>query len=76
MNTRDIEDIYPLSPMQQGMLFHELYAPDSSSYFEQTSWSIRGSLDISAFTEAWRTVVERHASLRTAFAWEDLDDPL
>ncbi|MDY7077385.1 MAG: amino acid adenylation domain-containing protein, partial [Chloroflexota bacterium] len=76
MDTRNIKDIYPLSPMQQGMLFHSLYAPESGVYVEQSSWTLRGALDVSAFEQAWRRVVDRHSVLRTAFLWEDLDEPL
>jgi hypothetical protein len=43
---RNIESIYPLSPMQQGMLFHTLYAPESGVYCEQTSCSLNGNLKI------------------------------
>jgi len=76
MDTRNIKDIYPLSPMQQGMLFHSLYDPESGMYFEQSSWTLRGDLDVPAFERAWRRVVERHSALRTAFLWEELDEPL
>ncbi len=76
MNVKNIEDIYPLSPMQQGMLFHSLYAPETGVYFEQTSWTLRGDLDVSAFEQAWGRVLARHSALRTSFLWEDLDEPL
>ncbi|MFL6332308.1 MAG: amino acid adenylation domain-containing protein, partial [Pyrinomonadaceae bacterium] len=71
-----IEDIYPLAPMQQGMLFHSLYAPASGTYFEQMNCRLAGGLDVAAFTRAWQRVIERHAVLRTAFVWEGLDEPL
>jgi amino acid adenylation domain-containing protein len=74
--TVEIEDLYPLSPMQQGMLFHSLVAPESGMYFEQTSWKLTGALDVAAFNRAWGRVAERHSILRTAFVWEDLDEPL
>jgi amino acid adenylation domain-containing protein len=73
---KNIEDIYPLSPMQQGMLFHTLYAPQSGVYFEQLSCTLQGDLDIPAFHRAWQRVVDRHPILRTCFVWEDLDEPL
>jgi len=72
----NIEDVYPLSPMQQGMLFHSLYAPDSGVYVEQVSSTLHGDLNIQAFERAWQHVVNRHAILRTAFVWEGLDEPL
>jgi amino acid adenylation domain-containing protein/non-ribosomal peptide synthase protein (TIGR01720 family) len=71
-----IEDIYPLAPMQQGMLFHSLYAPASGTYFEQLNCLLAGGLDVAAFKRAWQRVIERHAVLRTAFIWEGLDEPL
>ena len=71
-----IEDIYPLSPMQQGMLFHTLSAPESGIYMLQTSYTLLGRLEVPAFQRAWARVVERHPILRTALVWEGLDQPL
>jgi len=71
----NIADIYELSPMQQGLLFHTLYAPDSGVYFNQFCCTIRGNLNLAAFQQAWQQVVERHPILRTSFYWE-LDKPL
>jgi len=76
MDTRNIENIYPLSPMQQGMLYHSLMAPSSGVYIEQNSATLRGDLDIPAFAGAWQNLLDRHTILRTAFLWEDLDEPL
>jgi amino acid adenylation domain-containing protein/non-ribosomal peptide synthase protein (TIGR01720 family) len=73
---QQIEDIYPLSPMQQGMLFHALYDQNSAAYVTQTSCILRGKLDLSAFKQAWQKLIERHTILRTAFYWEGLDTPL
>ncbi len=70
-----LEDIYPLSPVQQGMLFHALYEPDSPVYHTQFSWTFHGELDAPTFARAWRDVVQRHAILRTAFVWEGLREP-
>ena len=72
----NLEDLYPLSPMQQGMLFHSIYSPDSGVYFEQSLFTIKGDLDLSAFEGAWHSVVERHSILRTSFLWEDLEKPI
>jgi hypothetical protein len=76
MNSKDVQDIYPLSSMQQGMLFHSLYAPDSGVYVEELSCRLQGDLDVEAFADAWRRAVERNPLLRTAFLWQDLDEPL
>jgi len=75
MNGENIEDIYELSPMQHGLLFHTLAAPNSGVYFEQLSCTLQGNLDIAAFKRAWQKVVDRHPILRTAFYWQDLDRP-
>jgi len=71
-----VEDIYPLSPMQQGMLFHTLLNADPGSYTEHVSCTLRGDLSISAFKKAWQQVVDRHPVLRTSFVWEGLAEPL
>jgi amino acid adenylation domain-containing protein len=73
---RGIEDLYPLSPLQSGLLFHTLYSPESGVYFEQISCTLEGSLDVAAYREAWRQVVERHPILRTSFVWDGLPRPL
>jgi hypothetical protein len=72
----EIQDLYPLSPLQQGMLFHDLYAPESGMYVERLRYTIRGDLNVVAFEQAWQQVVERHAVLRSAFIWEEVDEPL
>ena len=73
---QNVEDIYQLSPMQQGMLFHSLYSPGSGTYFEQSLFTIKGELDVEAFAEAWQSVVDKHTILRTSFIWEDLEKPV
>ena len=71
-----VEVIYPLSPMQQGMLFHTLYNPQSGLYLEQHQYILRGPLHVSAFKEGWERIIQRHAILRTQFMWQDLNEPL
>ena len=73
---QNVEDIYPLSPMQQGMLFHSLYDPDSGVYFSQISCALKGNLDVPTFEQAWQKIVERHSIFRTAFIWESLSQPV
>jgi amino acid adenylation domain-containing protein/non-ribosomal peptide synthase protein (TIGR01720 family) len=62
----NLADLYPLSPMQAGMLFHSLYAPGGSAYVNQLRVDIDG-LDVARFKAAWRAVLERHEVLRTGF---------
>lgn len=73
---QQLVDVYPLSPAQQGMLFHHLYNPDSAAYFEQISWTLRGDLNLDVLRRAWLKTIERHPALRTAFVWEGLEDPI
>ncbi len=73
---KQIEAIYPLSPLQQGILFHSLYDNSSSIYVSQLSCALSGDLDIAAFKQAWQRVVDRHAVLRTMFVWEGQRKPL
>jgi amino acid adenylation domain-containing protein len=76
MSKKNIEDIYPLSPMQQGMLFHALSAPESGIYVEHLICTLCGELHVPGFERAWQEVVTRHAILRTLFIWEGIDKPL
>ncbi|BAS60155.1 amino acid adenylation domain protein (plasmid) [Leptolyngbya boryana NIES-2135] len=76
MSAKNIEDLYRLSPMQQGMLFHSLYAPESGVYVEQVSAELQGDLNIPAFEQAWQQVLDRHPILRSAFVWENVEKPL
>ena len=76
MGADRIEDIYTLSPLQQGMLFHILSAPDSRLYLDQTLCTLDGRLEVEPFQRAWQTVVDRHPGLRTAFLWEGLSKPV
>ncbi len=71
-----VADIYPLSPMQQGMLFYSLYEPAMGMYIEQLSCVLKGDLDAAAFADVWQGVAARHPMLRTAFVWENLNEPL
>ncbi len=72
----DITDLYPLSPMQHGMLLHSMLVPGSSVYCEQLRFTLDGSLDVQVFERAWQTIVERHAVLRTGFLLTGYAEPL
>ncbi len=76
MKNKNIEDFYPLSPMQQGIFFHSIAAPESGVYFEQFSWTIQGKLNITTFHQAWQYIIERHSILRTCFVWKGLKEPV
>ncbi|MGH8466766.1 MAG: condensation domain-containing protein, partial [Pseudomonas sp.] len=63
---REVADIYPLSPMQQGMLFHSLEADEAALYINQTSVAVEG-LEVERFIAAWDQAVANHDVLRTGF---------
>ena len=70
-----VEDIYPLTPAQEGMLFHVLHAPGSGMYLLQVSCRLEGELDEEAFAGAWQAVLDRHTILRSAFVADKRDEP-
>jgi amino acid adenylation domain-containing protein len=72
----NIEEIYELSPLQEGMLFHSLYEPGAGLYVQQFSFPLPPDVDVVALESAWQKLVERHPVLRTSFHWEDLSKPL
>ncbi|SOD42119.1 non-ribosomal peptide synthetase [Nitrosovibrio sp. Nv4] len=65
-----LEDLYPLSPMQTGMLFHAVLDMNSGVYLNQLRADIEG-LDVARFKSAWQTALERHEVLRTGFVVQD-----
>src|SRR5262245_15535488 len=71
-----VQDIYPLSATQRGMLFHTLHAPEAGLYFQQVVCVLDGLLDVDAFGRAWQALVRRHAIFRTSLVWEGVDQPL
>ncbi|HEX7239324.1 MAG TPA: condensation domain-containing protein, partial [Longimicrobiaceae bacterium] len=71
-----IEDVYPLTPLQEGMLFHALYAPGSGVYVGQLGFVLEGLLDGDALERAWQGAVARHEALRAGFVWEGVPRPV
>src|ERR1041385_3001045 len=76
MKLQNIADIYPLSPMQQGLLFHSLYDPASSAFSNQVGLCIEGQLDRNAFRRAWQKLLEQHEVLRASILWEGVSEPV
>nr|WP_246290985.1 non-ribosomal peptide synthetase [Lentzea indica] len=71
---RDIEDVYPLTPMQAGMVFHRMARRGSVAYFQQITFVVDGDVDV--LSEAWQRVVDRTPVLRSHVVWEGVDEPL
>ena len=75
MSVRNIEDVYPLSPLQEGLLFHGLYGPEEGVYVAQLSCKTR-DVDVVAIQRAWQKIIDRHPPFRTAFVWKNVEKPL
>jgi amino acid adenylation domain-containing protein/non-ribosomal peptide synthase protein (TIGR01720 family) len=71
-----IEDLYPLSSAQEGILFHTLREAESNLYLHQFNVLLEGRLDVGCFERAWQKVADRHSILRTSFLWEGLKEPV
>lgn len=71
-----VADVYPLSPMQEGIFFHTLYDEHGRYYFEQLTCRVEGTLNIEAVEQAMNVIIDRYSVLRTAFVHEGLDRPL
>lgn len=69
LDVANVEDIYPLAPMQQGLLLHTLLNPGAGMYMMQDRYRFASPIDVSAFEKAWQRVVERYEVLRTGFVW-------
>src|SRR5215213_4529569 len=70
-----VEDVYGLSPAQEGMLLHTLREPSSGIFLQQRVLRLRDH-DLPAFLEAWRQALDRHPVLRSSFHWEGLNKPV
>jgi len=75
MSKQNIENIYPLSSLQQGILFHSLNSPNSGVYVSQVCCTIDNSPKLSILKQAWQQIINRHSILRTAFYWKQRSEP-
>ncbi|QLG92339.1 non-ribosomal peptide synthetase [Pseudomonas yamanorum] len=71
-----IEDVYPLTPMQEGLLLHTLLEPGTGLYYMQDRYRINSELDPQRFAQAWQAVIARHEALRASFCWNVGEDML
>ncbi|MCU0286701.1 MAG: amino acid adenylation domain-containing protein [Acidobacteria bacterium] len=71
-----IEDIYTLTPMQEGMLFYALADDKSYAYFQQMSYRLQGELNICLVEKSLNELFKRHHILRTAFVYKDINRPV
>ena len=72
---KSFQNVYPLSPMQTGLLFQSLYNPSSDTYFVQSVFKIT-NFNIKYFKQAWQIIINTYEALRASFVFENLDSPL
>ncbi|WNZ08509.1 non-ribosomal peptide synthetase [Streptomyces sp. 11x1] len=73
---RNVADVYPLTPMQAGMLFHTLSDPEGTSYVERMTYVLDGVRDPEVLSEAWQHTADGLEALRTQVVWEGVERPL
>ncbi|TKI55482.1 amino acid adenylation domain-containing protein [Brevibacillus antibioticus] len=71
-----VQDIYSLSPMQEGMLFHALADTEDTSYQVQIVLPVAGDLDVTVLAKSFELLVQRHDVLRTTFLHEQVKHPM
>ncbi|CAM3710720.1 Surfactin synthase subunit 3 [Vibrio aerogenes CECT 7868] len=79
LSKNNIEDILPLTPLQAGMLYHDLLEKDSHhhvSYNQQVRFRLTGTLNVDAFRQAWQCLIDRHAALRVVFKHDKSAEPI
>lgn len=76
MKLKNVADIYPLGPLQEGILFHVVADQHAGHYHQQLCCTIEGEFDIPTFKKAWDDTINRYDVLRTIFLWQGLERPL
>src|SRR5262245_35579347 len=71
-----IQDIYPLSPLQTGLLFQTLYEPNQQVYISQSRFTLKGRLLPHCLQKSFQRAIDRHDILRTCFLWDGLPEPV
>ncbi|OPH56173.1 hypothetical protein BC351_28805 [Paenibacillus ferrarius] len=76
LDSKNVQDIIALSPLQEGMLFHHLEDPQSDRYFEQLCLHLAGGVKEEWVNAAWNEVVRANEMLRTTFRWDKVEQPI
>ncbi|WKB55701.1 non-ribosomal peptide synthetase [Eleftheria terrae] len=72
----NVQDIYPLAPLQQGILFHYLMSERGDPYLLNAQYAFDSRAQLDRYLQALRQVIARHDILRTAVWWERLPEPV
>lgn len=75
MSKKSIQKVYALTPMQEGMLYHAMLDPHSSSYFTQLELGIHGAFDLEIFEKSVNELIRSYDILRTVFVHQQLQKP-
>ncbi|MDT8909299.1 condensation domain-containing protein, partial [Pseudomonas prosekii] len=73
---RNVQDIYPLAPLQEGILYHHLTAEQGDPYVLKILFELHNRDRLTAFVDALEHVIDRHDILRTSVVWEGFDSPV
>ena len=73
---RNVKNLYALTPLQEGILFHSLMDASGSTYFEQACFNVNGQVNIPLFQQTWNELIRRHDVLRTIFVLKNVPQPL
>ncbi|NOR69056.1 MAG: amino acid adenylation domain-containing protein, partial [Methylomarinum sp.] len=76
VNHKNIEDIYPLTPLQQGMLFHSLSESNHGLYINQLKCRLQGHINRKFFEQSWQQTIANHSALHTGFFWKEVTSPV
>jgi amino acid adenylation domain-containing protein len=72
----NVQDIYPLAPLQEGILYHHIAAEQGDPYLLQATFALQDPAHIRRFAEGLQAMISRHDILRTALVWQGLEQPL
>jgi amino acid adenylation domain-containing protein/non-ribosomal peptide synthase protein (TIGR01720 family) len=71
-----VRDIYPLTPIQAGMVYHDVSEKDEGTYFQQTTFVLGGVTDPMRLAMAWQHVFHCTPVLRSSVVWQGVEEPV